>query len=66
MDYTHSTQVRKPAKTLPSATAEEIRVSPAILKTFYSGAIESVLTASQCGMETAPIRTAKLCRESCA
>ncbi len=30
------------------------RVSPAILKTFYSGAIESVLTlsASQCGMET--------------
>ncbi len=28
---------RKPAKTVPSATAEEIRVSPAILKTFYSG-----------------------------
>ncbi len=30
----------------------KFRVSPAILKTFYSGAIESVLTASQCGMET--------------
>ncbi len=46
----------------------KFRVSPAILKTFYSGAIESVLTlsASQCGMETSPIRTAKLCRESCA
>ncbi len=39
-------------------------VSPAILKTFYSGAIESVLT--QCGMVTLQIRTAKLCRELCA
>ncbi len=40
----------------------------AILKTFYSGAIESVLTlsASQCGMVTPQIRTAKLCRELCA
>ncbi len=38
------------------------RVSPAILKTFYSGAVESVLTQciSVCGMETALIRTAKL------
>ncbi len=46
----------------------KFRVSPAILKTFYSGAIESVLTlsASRCGMETSPIRSAKLCRESCA
>ncbi len=41
----------------------KFRVSPAILKTFYSGAIESV---SQCGMETLQIRTAKLCRELCA
>ncbi len=48
------TQVKESqTKTVPSATAEEFRVSPAILKTFYSGAIESVLTrASQCGMVT--------------
>ncbi len=39
-------------------------VSPAILKNFYSGAIESIL--SQCGMVTLQIRTAKLCRELCA
>ncbi len=38
--------------------------SPAILKTFYSGAIESVLT--QCGIVTPQNRTAKLCRELCA
>ncbi len=30
----------------------KFKVSPTILKTFYSGAIES---ASQCGMETSPI-----------
>ncbi len=43
------------------------RVSPAILKTFYSGAVESVLTQciSVCGMETALIRTVKLWRELC-
>ncbi len=41
----------------------KFRVSPAILKTFYSGAIES---ASQCGIVTPQTRTAKLCRESCA
>ncbi len=39
----------------------KFRVSPAILKTFYSGAIESVMT--QCGMVMPQIRTAKLCRE---
>ncbi len=55
MDYTYSnTGHASQEKTVPSA----------ILKTFYSGAIESVLT--QCGMETPPIRTAKLCRELCA
>ncbi len=42
----------------------KFRVSPAILKTFYSGAIESVL--SQCGMETAQVRNAIPCRELCA
>ncbi len=41
------TQVkRSQAKTVPSATAEKFRVSPTILKTFYAGTIESVL--SQC------------------
>ncbi len=39
----------------------KFRVSPAILRTFYSGAIESVLT--QCAMVMPRIRTAKLCRE---
>ncbi len=35
-------------------------------KTFYSGAIESVLTASQCGIVTLQTRNVKLCRELCA
>ncbi len=35
------------------------------LKTFYSGAIENVLSASQCGMVIRQTRTAKLYRESC-
>ncbi len=34
-----------------------------ILKLSYSACAAA---PSQCGMETAPIRTAKLCRESCA
>ncbi len=38
------TQVKKARQSVPSATAEKFRVSPAILKTFYSGAIESVMT----------------------
>ncbi len=42
---------------------KKFRVSLAVLKMFYSNAIES---ASQCGMETFPIRTAKPCRELCA
>ncbi len=46
----------------------KLRVSSAILKKLYSGAIESelILSASQCGMKMAPVRTAKLCREFCA
>ncbi len=73
------TQVKKARQRLYHLRQlSKFRVSPAILKTFYLGAIESVLTfsvraeweqtfslrASQCGMETAPIRTAKPC--SCA
>ncbi len=46
MDYTHSDSGQESqAKTVPSAKQlRKFRVSPAILKTFYSGAIESVLT----------------------
>ncbi len=47
LDYTHpNTGQESQAKTVPSATAEKFRVSPTILKTFYAGTIESVL--SQC------------------
>ncbi len=47
LDYTHpNTGQESQAKTVPSATAEKIQVSPTILKTFYAGTIESVL--SQC------------------
>ncbi len=62
------TQVKKARQRLYHLRQlRKFRVSPAILKTFYSGAIESVLTcASQCGIVTPQIRTAKLCRESCA
>ncbi len=63
------TQVKKARQRLYHLRQlRKFRVSPTILKTFYSGAIESVLTlsASQCGMETSPIRTAKPCRELCA
>ncbi len=63
------TQVKKARQKLYHLRQlRKFRVSPAILKTFYSGAIESVLTqcASQCGMVTPQTRTAKLCRESCA
>ncbi len=60
------TQVKKARQRLYHLRQlRKFRVSTSILKTFYSGAIESVLTASQCGMETSQIRTAKLCRESC-
>ncbi len=46
------TQVKKARERLYHLRQlRKFRVSPAILKTFYSGAIESVLT-SQCGMET--------------
>ncbi len=46
MDYTHSNSgTRKPGKGLYHLRQlRTVRVSPAILKTFYSGAIESVLT----------------------
>ncbi len=58
------TQVKKARQILyHQRQLRKFRVSPAILKTFYSGAIESVLTSSQCGMVTPQIRTAKLCRE---
>ncbi len=63
------TQVKKARQRLYHLRQlRKFRVSPAILKTFYSGAIESVLTlsASQCGIVTAQTRTAKLCRELCA
>ncbi len=52
------TQVKKARQRLYHLRQlRKFRVSPAILKTFYSGAIESVLTRT---------RTAKLYRESCA
>ncbi len=45
MDCTHpNTGEESQAKTISSATAEEIQGLTAILKTFYSGAIESVST----------------------
>ncbi len=67
------TQVKKARQRLYHLRElKKFRVSPAILKTFYSGAIESVLTleieidcASQCGMVIPQTRTAKLYRESC-
>ncbi len=61
------TQVKKARQRLYHLRQlRKFRVSPAILKTFYSGAIESVLTlASQCGMVIPQTRTAKLCRELC-
>ncbi len=57
------TQVKKARQRLYHLRQlRQFRVSPAIMKTFYSGAIESVLTlsASQCGMVTPQIRTTKL------
>ncbi len=70
-DLTWTTHIQTPVKKARQRLyhlrqLRKFRVSPTILKTFYSGTIESVLTASQCGMETAPVKTAKLCRESCA
>ncbi len=60
------TQVKKARQSLYHLRQRrKFRVSPAILKTFYSGAIDTeCLTqcASQCDMETAPIRTSKPCR----
>ncbi len=60
------TQVKKARQRLYHLRQlRKFRVSLAILKTFYSGAIESVLT--QCiSVWHGQIRTAKLCRESCA
>ncbi len=63
------TQVKKARQRLYDLRQlRKFRVSPTILKTFYSGAIESVLTlvVSQCGMVIPQTRTAKLCRELCA
>ncbi len=45
LDYTHSTQVEKARQRLYHLRQRrKFRVSPTILKTFYSGTIESVLT----------------------
>ncbi len=61
--YTYPTQVKKARQRLYHLQQlRKFRISPAIL-TFYSGAIAS---ASHCGMETSPIRTAKPCKELCA
>ncbi len=61
------TQVKKARQRLYHLRQlRKFRVSPAILKTFYSGAIEGILSVFRCGMETAPVRTAKPCRELCA
>ncbi len=61
------TQVKKARQRLYHLRQlRKFRVSPTILKTFYSGTIESVLSASQCGMETAPVKIARPCRELCA
>ncbi len=58
------TQVKKARQRLYHLRQlRKFRVSPTILKTFYSGAIESVLT---CGVVIPQTRTAKLYRESCA
>ncbi len=55
------TQVKKARQRLYHLRQlRKFRVSPAILKTFYSGAIESVLT------QTPQIWTAMPCRELCA
>ncbi len=58
------TQVKKARQRLYHLRQlRKFRVSPAILKSFYSGVIDSVLTLT---VETAPIKTAKLCKELCA
>ncbi len=62
------TGLESQAKTLPSATAEEIQgltSNPENVQ-FRGHRKCLALSASQCGMETSPIRTAKLCRELCA
>ncbi len=59
------TQVKKARQRLRQL--RKFRVSPTILKTFYSGTIESVLT--QCisvWYGTSPVKSAKPCRELCA
>ncbi len=61
------TQVKKARQRLYHLRQlRKFRVSPAILKTFYSGAIESVLTQCiSCGMVISRTRTAKPFRELC-
>ncbi len=39
--------------------------SPSILRSFYTCTVESILTVSPPGLETAPLATAKLCKGSC-
>ncbi len=69
MDYTHSnTGQESQAKTVPSATAEEIQGLTSypenVLFRGHRKCTEVDFSASQCGMETSSIRTAKLCRTS--
>ncbi len=65
LDCTHSnTGQESQAKTVPSATAEEIQSLTSNPENFLFRVYW--LNASPCGMETSPIRTAKLYRELCA
>ncbi len=69
LDCTHSnTGQESQAKTVPSATAEEIQGLTSNPENFlfrgHRKCIDSV--QSQCGIVMPQIRTAKLCRESCA
>ncbi len=58
------TQVKKARQRLYHLRQlRKFRVSPAILKIFYSGAIESV--SAQCGLQMASISTATPCRQWC-
>ncbi len=69
MDCTHpNTDQESQAKTVPSATAEEIQGLTSYPENFLFRGHRKVycLSASQCGIITPQTRTAKLCRESCA
>ncbi len=66
LDCTHSnTGQESQAKTVPSTTAEEIQVLTSNPENFLFRGHRKCID-SQCGTVTPQIRTAKLCRESCA